>query len=313
MSEKKISPTYEKDKFYNIRCDKFQPNPDQPRKFFDEEPLTDLTTSAGKHGFFHPVLFGQNDDGKLFIVVGERRLRAALKAGHTTIPARFVEGNYPEIALEENLKREDLNPIELAEALNKLKDAYGYDDKRLTTIIGKAKSTVSEILSLNRLPQEIRDECRANSKISRQVLIDIAKKKTPRGMKTAFEEYKEREEAKLNPQKRYIQRRTWQNNFEGTLSDLKVILNKDFESLDKAERTNLISNIEELKKIADSFDKKIKATLRKKSKATVTSKPKRINIDIDINKIKINSGEKTKSAMTTMPERIAIKGKKAKK
>ena len=208
MSKQKPAPSYEKGNLYDIPCTDLQSDPDQPRKFFDEESLEDLATSIKKHGLLQPVLFRKAEDGKLLIVAGERRFKAALKTGQTTISANFVEGNSAEIALVENIQRQDLTPIELAEGLMNVKNALAYNDKQLTNIIGKAKSTVSEILSLNKLPQQIRDECRTNPKISRQVLIDIAKKSTDRGMKSAFKKYKEEEDAKQKPHKRYIQRKT---------------------------------------------------------------------------------------------------------
>ncbi|MFH0730650.1 MAG: hypothetical protein V2B19_30430, partial [Pseudomonadota bacterium] len=107
-------------------------------------------------------------------------------------PAILVEGNTGEIALVENLLRQDLTPVEEAEALDRLVKEEKYTQEKLGVIIGKARTTVNEILSLNRLPQEIRDECRANTAVTRKTLIAIARKKQTRGMTTAWKKIKEK-------------------------------------------------------------------------------------------------------------------------
>jgi ParB family chromosome partitioning protein len=109
-----------------------------------------------------------------------------------TIPAIFVEGNYAEIALVENLLRQDLTAVEEAEALNRLMTEQSYTQEQLGVIIGKARTTVSEILSLNRLPVEIRDECRSSTAVTRKTLIAIARKTQDRGMITAWNKVKEK-------------------------------------------------------------------------------------------------------------------------
>jgi ParB family chromosome partitioning protein len=103
-----------------------------------------------------------------------------------------VEGNCAEIALVENLLRQDLTAVEEAEALQRLKEDQKYTDEQLSGVIGKARTTISDIMAINRLPLEIRDECRGDRKITKTVLIDIARKKQVRGMQTAYEKYKEK-------------------------------------------------------------------------------------------------------------------------
>jgi ParB family chromosome partitioning protein len=153
--------------------------------------LEDLTESVRQHGVLMPLLFRQ--DAALeanVIVAGERRFEAAKIAGLTTIPAILVEGNTAEIALVENLLRQDLTAVEEAEALQRLKDEQKYTDEQLGAIIGKARTTLNEALSLNKLPQEIRDECRADRTITKSTLITIARKKQARAMTTAYNAYK---------------------------------------------------------------------------------------------------------------------------
>jgi ParB family chromosome partitioning protein len=97
-----------------------------------------------------------------------------------------IEGNYAEVALVENLLRQDLTPVEEAEAMQTLMTRQQYTQDQLGATIGKAQNTLSEILSINRLPQEVRDDCRGNRTISRSALIAIAKKKQARAMVSGY-------------------------------------------------------------------------------------------------------------------------------
>jgi ParB family chromosome partitioning protein len=137
-----------------------------------------------------PILFRQEKE-ILYTVAGERRVEAAKKAGLAVIPAILVEGNHAEIALVENLLRQDLTAVEEAEALQSLMTEQGYTQEQLAGIIGKARTTITDILTLTRLPQEIRDECRGSGAVTRKTLIEIARKKQDRGMLTAWNKYKE--------------------------------------------------------------------------------------------------------------------------
>ena len=181
---------YEKGQLYNIAITDLRPDPNQPRKFMDPTALEELTASIKQHGVLQPILFRQDTDGALYIVAGERRFAAARNAGLAAIPAIFVDGNHAEISLVENLLRQDLTAVEEAEALKGLMDEQKYTQEQLSTIIGKATSTISEILSLNKLPQEIRDECRNDPTASKNILIEIAKSKQQRGMLSLYKKYK---------------------------------------------------------------------------------------------------------------------------
>ena len=202
--------TYKKGQLYQLPLTDLQADPNQPRKYLDPQALEDLTASITQHGVLTPILFrveireiGGHDpnspelgivspDFSLFIVAGERRYEAAKMAGLTTIPAILVEGKTGEIALVENLLRQDLTAVEEAEALDRLMKEESYTQEQLGTIIGKARTTVTDILTLNKLPQEIRDECRGNTGVTRKTLITIARKKQARSMITAWNKYKEK-------------------------------------------------------------------------------------------------------------------------
>jgi ParB family chromosome partitioning protein len=174
---------YEKGQLYQLELAHLQADPNQPRKYLAPQALEDLTESIRQHGVLMPILFRQ--DAALeadLIVADERRFEAAKMAGLTTIPAIYLGGNdaivspemnYAEIALVENLLRQDLTAVEEAEALDRLMTEQNYTQEQLGAIIGKARTTVGDILTLNKLPQAIRDECRGNTAVTRKTLITI--------------------------------------------------------------------------------------------------------------------------------------------
>ncbi|MCX5829856.1 MAG: ParB/RepB/Spo0J family partition protein [Deltaproteobacteria bacterium] len=186
-----MTQTYEKGKLYDLPVIDLKPDTNQPRKSMDSQALEELAASIKTHGIIQPILFRVAADSPyLFIVAGERRYKAAQQAGLLVIPGICVEGNPSEIALVENMLRQDLTPVEEAEGLQSLMTEQKYTQEQLGGIIGKAQSTLSEIMSLNKLPQEVRDDCRGDRTISRSALIVIAKKKQARGMTTAYNAYK---------------------------------------------------------------------------------------------------------------------------
>ena len=146
-------------------------------------------------GIIQPVVCRQDPaTGLVYTVAGERRSAAARLAGLTEVPAIFIDGgNCAEIALVENLLRQDLNPVEEAEALKRLMDEHAYQQEQLAAVIGKSQPTISVSLSINRLPKEIRDECRQDPTVPKNVLVEIARKKQERGMLTQFRKYREQQ------------------------------------------------------------------------------------------------------------------------
>ena len=187
--------SYLPNQLYQVPLAELQPDPAQPRKYMDPVALDEMTASIGQVGIIQPVVCRQDPaTGLVYVVAGERRCAAARKAGLPTVPAVFIDGNnYAEIALVENLLRQDLNPVEEAEALQRLMDAHAYKQDQLVEIIGKSKATISEALSLNRLPQAIRDECRQDPAVPKNVLVEIARKKQERSMLTKFKQYREKQ------------------------------------------------------------------------------------------------------------------------
>jgi ParB family transcriptional regulator, chromosome partitioning protein len=187
--------TYAPNQLHRVPLAELQPDPTQPRKYMDPQALEELTASVRQNGIIVPIVCRQDaKTGLIYVVAGERRCAAARLAGLTHVPAVFIEGdNYAEIALVENLLRQDLNPIEEAEALKMLMDDHAYQQDELARIIGKSPATISLSLSLNRLPKEIRDECRKDPTIPRNVLVEIARKKQERSMVTQFQKYRDQQ------------------------------------------------------------------------------------------------------------------------
>ncbi len=142
-----------------IPIDEIKANPMQPRRRFDPETLAELTASVREQGIIQPILL-RPKDGAYEIVAGERRYRAACKAGLRTVPAiirRVDRAESLEIALIENIMREDLNPVDEAEAYRDLIEEFGYTQEELSRRVGKDRSTISNQLRLLKLPEEILD------------------------------------------------------------------------------------------------------------------------------------------------------------
>ena len=182
---------YEKGKLYAVPLDRLIADPEQPRKYFDEQALTELSASISSHGVLQPILVREGSEGMCFIVSGERRYQAAKNAGLGTIPAIITDGEPAEIAIIENLLRENLTAIEEAEAVERLRGLHDYGLIDLSAVLGKAESTISEILSLNRLPAEVKDDCRNNPKAVRSILKVIARQKTAEKMLGQYQKYRE--------------------------------------------------------------------------------------------------------------------------
>jgi ParB family chromosome partitioning protein len=142
-----------------VELDKIVPNPDQPRQAFDEEALAELAISIEKIGVIQPITLRELDDDAYQIIAGERRYRASIMAGLTAIPAyikKAVEAeNVMEMALVENIQREDLNSIEIALAYQNIIDALSLTQEQLSERVGKKRTTITNYLRLLKLPAEV--------------------------------------------------------------------------------------------------------------------------------------------------------------
>ena len=149
-----------KDSVSKIRINDIEPRRDQPRKDFDEESLQLLADSISIHGVLQPIIVRENTDfvGTYEIIAGERRWRAAKMAGLSEIPAITVDGDdlkVAQIALVENVQRENLNPVEEAFAYQALVDRFGLTQEQLSREVGKSRSAIANMLRLIDLPDEV--------------------------------------------------------------------------------------------------------------------------------------------------------------
>lgn len=142
----------------DIEISRIVPNPEQPRRTFDEESLEELAGSIRELGVVQPLTLRLADDGNYQIIAGERRWRAARLAGLMSVPAYVrtaSDSEVTEMALIENIQREDLNAIEVALGFKKLIDTYNLTQERLSERLGKKRATIANHLRLLRLPAEI--------------------------------------------------------------------------------------------------------------------------------------------------------------
>jgi ParB family chromosome partitioning protein len=147
----------------SISIDLVQRNPQQPRKHFDEADLSDLSNSIKTHGVLQPILVRPIADGRYEIVAGERRWRAAQRAGLHTIPAVVRELNeveVVEIAIVENVQRTDLNPIEEAQGFQALIDRFGRTQQEIADAVGKSRPHIANMLRLLALPDDLQEMVR---------------------------------------------------------------------------------------------------------------------------------------------------------
>ena len=141
-----------------IDIDIISPNPDQPRRTFSDEGLDELAASIRELGIIQPLSLRTSADGGYQIIAGERRWRAARRAGLTTVPAYIrtaSDSEVTEMALIENIQREDLNAIEVALAFKRLIDTYSLTQERLSERVGKSRTVITNHMRLLKLPAEI--------------------------------------------------------------------------------------------------------------------------------------------------------------
>lgn len=155
--ESKILEETPKENIVELNLDELRSNPYQPRKVFDEEALKELSLSIKEHGVFQPIIAKKSIKG-YEIIAGERRVKASKLAGLKTIPAivrDFTDNEMMEIALLENLQRENLNAIEEAEAYKNLLTTLDITQEKLAERIGKSRSYITNMIGLLNLPEEV--------------------------------------------------------------------------------------------------------------------------------------------------------------
>ena len=251
-----VLSNYEDGSLYNVPIEQIKPNPDQPRQYFGQKALKELAQSIKQNGILQPVIIRRGDDGVIFLVAGERRLRAAKEADLEEIPSIFTNGNPAEIALIENLQRENLNPIEEAEALDRMIQQHDYTQEQLSNIIGKSRVTVTETLSLNNLPDQIKKECRRGDIYPKRLLRQIARQKTPKGMISLFNKAK-KENLKSDQVKEIVKkekRAPSEIAISRAISLKKSLNNINSDAIKEPEKSQLKTELNDLKNLIDQIN-----------------------------------------------------------
>lgn len=160
-----------------IAVDRIEPNPDQPRQNLGE--LDELVASIREKGVLEPILVRFNPESQKFMIIsGERRYTASVRAGLKEIPCiekDATDAEVAEMALIENLQRKDLTAFEEAEGLKALADRFGYTHNEIAKKIGKARSSVTETLSINALPEDVKTLCREANIIAKSMLLEVVR------------------------------------------------------------------------------------------------------------------------------------------
>ena len=173
-----------------LRVSEIEPKPDQPRKYFDEEALQQLADSISKHGLLQPIIVRESAGGFYQIIAGERRWRASKLAGLLEVPVIIMEADAlkaAEIAIIENIQREDLNPYEEASAYRSLMTQYDLTQEQVAEKVGKSRSAVANTMRLLDLPGEVLEMLKTGDISSgharallalknKDAVVDIAKK-----------------------------------------------------------------------------------------------------------------------------------------
>lgn len=233
-----------------IPIERLEVNPDQPRQMVGD--LTDLVASITEKGVLEPILVRLNrEDGKFMIISGERRYRASLAAGLTEIPCiekEVDDAEVAEIALIENLQRKDLTAFEEAEGLQSLIDRFGYTHEQIAQRISRARSSVTETLSLNTIPPDVRQMCLDAQVTSKSMLLQVARqtsrekmielvRRFARGELSRDEARQERLQGEKNRPKNYVFR------FRPPNRDFSLEIKFSKSQVEKAELIRTLSSI----------------------------------------------------------------------
>lgn len=233
-----------------LKISEISPDNNQPRRYFDKQQLEELKGSISVNGIITPILYRVDGDKKV-IVSGERRYRAASELGLEELPAQLVSGDYRVIALTENLQRNSLLPMEEARAIQDIINASGLAQQNVAVQLGKAESTISEILKLNSLPSGIQEAAITSPLWSRNKLLKLSKLKDDKQQaefKKMLEAIEKKEAAKKSrdsssgeagqsptaqpPNMSQMDRRL--NVFKGHIQKLRDRIKKDVEKITDA-------------------------------------------------------------------------------
>ena len=232
-----------------IDIGRIKPNPHQPRKEFGD--MTDMVASVSDKGILEPILVRAHD-GHYQIIAGERRYQAALQAGLQRVPCIEVDVDARgmlEISLIENLQRRDLTPFEEAAAIQRLCDQFRYTHEEIAQKLGKSRTVITEVLSLNKMPEEIQERCRQADITSKSMLLQIVRQDSVKDMHELIDriggEGMKRDQARQFRREDKPQRRTKNFTFKYEPDDDSFSFKMTFQK-SKVQRDELIGTLERI-------------------------------------------------------------------
>ena len=245
--------------FMMVDTNLIQPDPNQPRKYFDPVALEELAESVKANNLIQPIVIRFSPNRNIILVAGERRYRASLIAGLKQIPAMVRNDNPAEVQLIENLLRDDLRPLEKAEGLKTMMDNNGYNSDEAAARLHMHKATVSEILSFNRLPDVIKETVKndGGAKYPHRLLVALARCESPARAIKLFDKYNKNilntEEIRELARKKPASRAT---------SAQPVVINKRISDLEKyiernVTKHNITDIFDNLVKLRDAIEKRL--------------------------------------------------------
>ncbi len=166
-----------------IEIERLEPNPTQPRR--EMRDIEELVSSIRERGILEPILVRPLETGKFQIIAGERRFVAAREVGLSMVPCIELEVDDRgclEISLVENLQRRDLTPFEEAEAINRLVDEFQYTHEQIAKKLGRSRTSITEIISLNRMPAAVKEACRRADITTKSTLMEIVRQPDEQSM-----------------------------------------------------------------------------------------------------------------------------------
>lgn len=166
-----------------IEIERLEPNPTQPRR--EMRDIDELVSSIRERGILEPILVRPLETGKFQIIAGERRFVAARQVGLSMVPCIELEVDDRgclEISLVENLQRRDLTPFEEAEAINRLVDEFQYTHEQIAKKLGRSRTSITEIISLNRMPAAVKEACRRADITTKSTLMEIVRQPDEQSM-----------------------------------------------------------------------------------------------------------------------------------
>lgn len=247
-----------------IPIEQIAPNPDQPRKRFNDEDLDDLTASIKEKGVIQPLIVRETGEGRYQIVAGERRWRAAQRAQLHELPVvvrAFTDAEVLEVAIIENIQRADLNPIEEAAGYRQLMDRFGHTQEKMAEALGKSRSHIANLLRLLTLPEALTEMVRngalsaghARALIPAQDPLTLAQKIVKGGLsvraaealvKAEARQLQDPPEARGGAEEKDADTKALEGDLSATLG-MKVVLNHK-PGQDKGQMTIRYKSLEEL-------------------------------------------------------------------